>query len=171
GRIWTRSGAQPEDWIVVTGRLGGSILGKHLEFTPRFDVARRLRDMPAVHAAMDISDGLSIDLLRMCDASRCGAILDPDAVPIADAAVQLASTSGRTPLEHALGDGEDFELLLAVDAAGLAELRRCLGAENCFVCGRFTSRTGLWIRRGGRIEQLPATGYLHGTIDSDPQRC
>ncbi len=168
GRIWTRSGARPEDLVIVTGGLGGSILGKHLEFCPRLDVARCLRDIPEVHAAMDISDGLSIDLLRMSDASRCGAILDPDAIPIAEAAVRLAERSGKTPLEHALGDGEDFELLLAVAEQGLPEVEQRLGRGNFFVCGRFTSRTGLWVRRGGRIEQLPAIGYLHGAAADGP---
>ena len=76
GVAWVRSGALPGDAIVVTGPLGGSILGKHLDFEPRIELARLIRDGIKVHAAMDISDGLSTDLLRMCDASHCGAVLD-----------------------------------------------------------------------------------------------
>ncbi|MCC6507521.1 MAG: thiamine-monophosphate kinase, partial [Pirellulaceae bacterium] len=69
---------------------------------------------------------------------------------------------GRSPLDHALGDGEDFELLLAVPCEELPKLRELVGAEQAIDIGRFTSRTGLWSRRGSRIEQLPATGYVHG---------
>ncbi len=160
--VWTRSGARADDWIVVTGPLGGSLLGKHFDFQPRFDWVRRVRGQVAVHAAMDISDGLTIDLLRLSNASGCGAVLDMDAIPIAAAAQQRAQTSGLSPLEHALGDGEDFELLLAVPDDQLAALQTIVGADQAIAIGRFTSRTGLWSRRGSRIEQLPATGYVHG---------
>lgn len=163
-KYWTRSGAKPGDSIVVTGSLGGSLLGKHLDFEPRLDVADRLRDCQWIHAAMDISDGLSTDLLRMCDASRCGAVLELSDVPISPAAQQMALTSGQPPLEHALGDGEDFELLLAVPSERLQDLRQLLdGVCQPVVCGQFTSRTGLWARDGGKIMQLTATGYVHGT--------
>ncbi len=160
--VWTRSGAQADDLIVVTGKLGGSLLGKHLDFIPRVELARQIRGAIEIHAAMDISDGLSVDLLRMCDASNCGAILELDRVPIADAARQRASTSGKLPVEHALGDGEDFELLLAVPAAELAALQQLVGAEQAIPCGTFTSRTGLWSKEGGKIRQLTSSGYVHG---------
>jgi thiamine-monophosphate kinase len=160
--VWTRSGAQPDDLIVVTGKLGGSLLGKHLDFLPRVELARQIRGAIEIHAAMDISDGLSVDLLRMCDASSCGAILELERVPIAEAAQQLASTSGKLPVEHALGDGEDFELLLAVPTAELSALQQLVGAEQAIACGTFTSRTGLWSKEGGKIRQLTSSGYVHG---------
>ncbi len=160
--IWTRSGAQPDDLIVVTGKLGGSLLGKHLDFLPRVELARQIRGTIDIHAAMDISDGLSVDLLRMCDASNCGAILELDRVPIAEAAKQRANASGKLPVEHALGDGEDFELLLAIPAAELEALQQRVGAEQAISCGSFTSRTGLWSKEGGKIRQLTSSGYVHG---------
>ncbi len=92
--VWRRDGALPDDLIVVTGPLGGSILGKHLDFVPHIETARKLRDAVAIHSAMDISDGLSVDLLRMCDASSCGAILDLERVPISQAAEELSRESG-----------------------------------------------------------------------------
>jgi len=163
GHSWTRAGAQPNDLVVVTGPLGGSLLGKHLDFSPRLDVARRVRDLSGIHAAMDISDGLSVDLLRMCDASRCGAIVELDQIPISQAARQTTSVSGKSPLQHALGDGEDFELLLAVDAPSFQELTdRLKGICQPVVCGQFTSRTGLWSREGARLKQLPTSGFVHG---------
>lgn len=159
---WLRSNAQPDDLIVVTGKLGGSILGKHLDFKPRLDLVEPLKSCDAVHAAMDISDGLSVDLLRMCDASRCGAILELDQIPVSDNSRALAEQTEKLPVEHAMGDGEDFELLLAVPPSKLDELRNAVGAENAFVCGTFTSRTGLWARDGGKIRQLTSSGYVHG---------
>ncbi len=161
GVAWLRSGAQPNDAIVVTGPLGGSILGKHLDFQPRLDLMRLIRDRIPIHAAMDISDGLSTDLLRMCDASHCGAVLNLDQIPVTEAAVQLSSSSGKSPVEHALGDGEDFELLLAVSETDLGALRSVIGGSQCHKVGTFTSRTGLWAREGSRIRQLPVTGYVH----------
>lgn len=160
--VWTRSGAQPEDLIVVTGPLGGSLLGKHLDFIPRVQLANEIRGQVSVHAAMDISDGLSVDLLRMCDASHCGAVLDLDHVPISPAAHELSQSSDKTPLEHALGDGEDFELLMAIPEPELARLQTLVGAENAIVCGKFTSRTGLWAREGAKLRQLTSSGYVHG---------
>ncbi len=160
--IWTRSGAQAGDLIVVTGKLGGSLSGKHLDFTPRIELARQLRGKINVHAAMDISDGLSVDLLRMCDASHCGAILELEQIPISDAALQSAASSGKLPVEHALGDGEDFELLLASPAGELSALQQLVGVEHAIPCGTFTSRTGLWAKEAGRIRQLTSSGYVHG---------
>lgn len=162
GVIWTRSGAQPEDVVVVTGPLGGSLLGKHLDFTPRIALAQQIRGRIDVHAAMDISDGLSVDLLRMCDASRCGAILELDQIPLTPEATQRAATSGKLPVEHALGDGEDFELLLALTPSEFEKLQLLVGPEQAIACGRFTSRTGLWSKEGGKIRQLTSSGYVHG---------
>ncbi len=162
GVTWVRGGAQPDDLIVVTGQLGGSLQGKHLDFTPRIELARQIRGHVDVHAAMDISDGLSVDLLRMCDASRCGAILDLDQIPISPAAQHSALASGKQPVEHALGDGEDFELLLAIPPSEFEKLLQVVGPEQAIVCGVFTSRTGLWSREGGRLQQLTSSGYVHG---------
>ena len=163
GVVWTRSGAQPDDLIVVTGPLGGSLLGKHLDFEPRLDVVRAVRDLTGIHAAMDISDGLSVDLLRMCDASRCGAVLDLDRIPISEAAQKMSASSGKSAVEHALGDGEDFELLMAVAAQEFDTFcQRLQGICQPVAVGQFTSRTGLWSKRGGKIEQLSSSGYVHG---------
>ncbi|GAB5405334.1 MAG: thiamine-phosphate kinase [Aureliella sp.] len=160
--VWRRDGIQADDAIIVTGPLGGSIAGKHLDFLPRIDLMRQIRGKIDVHAAMDISDGLSVDLLRMCDASNCGAILELDSIPITNEATKLSETSGKSPVEHALGDGEDFELLLSVPAEAVGELQQLVGAENAIKVGEFTSRTGLWSRTGSKIHQLTSSGYVHG---------
>src|SRR5947199_171277 len=119
GRI-LRRGARPGDWLLVTGPLGGSLLGKHLDFTPRVREALQLQEHARLHAMQDISDGLAADVNHLCEESGCGAVLVAESIPIADAAKHM--TDGRPPLEHALGDGEDFELAFAVSPAYGAQL-------------------------------------------------
>src|SRR5258708_23829415 len=81
-----RNGAQPGDWLLVTGALGGSILGKHLTFTPRVREALELHALADLHAMIDISDGLAADIYHLCTESRCGAVLRAEAIPVSDAA-------------------------------------------------------------------------------------
>src|SRR6266849_9999783 len=92
-----RAGARPDDWLLVTGPLGGSILGKHLTFTPRVREAIKLHALTDLHAMIDISDGLAADVHHLCEESRCGAVLRAEAIPIA--AEARAMNNGRSPLE------------------------------------------------------------------------
>lgn len=109
-----RSDARIGDTIFVSGLLGGSLAGKHLTFTPRLELANQLVREPGLHAMMDISDGLAMDLYRLCEASGCDAELSATQLDrvVSDAARTLSRADGRSPLEHALNDGEDFELLV-----------------------------------------------------------
>ena len=165
GREWQRSGAQPGDHILVTGSFGGSILGRHLEFQPRIAEAQWLLENAEVHAAIDVSDGLTLDLARLCEASGCGAVLDLATIPVAGSAEVLARqcSDGITALEHALGDGEDFELILAVPPE---EARRLLRDQPLDVqltsIGSIASQHGLW-HQGPSRERLPMAprGWEH----------
>jgi thiamine-monophosphate kinase len=161
GKGFLRSGASPGDAIVVTGTLGGSILGKHLSFEPRLSLAKQLCELGIVAAATDISDGLGIDLLNVTVASKCGAEVSLEAIPISDAAVECAKASTKSPLEHALGDGEDFELLLAVPNDKLAQLPSQLDGVPLTKIGQFVTRTGLWSRGKRDVQQLAPKGYVH----------
>jgi thiamine-monophosphate kinase len=160
-----RSGAQPGDAIIVTGQFGGSILGHQFDFEPRVAEALALAANFALHAGIDVSDGLSLDLWRMAKESGCGAVIDLNKVPIAQAAVTLANSGddGDTPLAHALADGEDFELILAVppDAAErlLAEQPLACG---CTRIGEFIAEPGLWQLDAarGRLPLVPR-GFEH----------
>lgn len=119
GVAWRRDGARPDDLLVVTGPCGGSILGRHLAVAPRCREALAIAARHTVHAAIDVSDGLSLDLSRMMAASGAAAVVDLAAVPIHPDAERLAARSDdrRSPLDHTLADGEDFELVLAMPPA------------------------------------------------------
>ncbi len=160
-----RDGARPGDRILVTGQFGGSILGRHFDFPPRVDEAITLHDRYELHAGIDVSDGLSLDLSRLAAESGCGAVIDVASVPVADDAHRLAEqrADGSTALDHALGDGEDFELVLAVDPMEAKRILACqpLDVEITDV-GRFVAKPGLWqIDADGQSKPLDPRGYLH----------
>jgi thiamine-monophosphate kinase len=122
-----------------------------------------LRKDFTIHAATDISDGLGVDLLSLFTASRCGAEIELSKIPISDAARTLSASSGKSAVDHALGDGEDFELLLAIPDSEMKRLPAELAGVRLTSIGRFVSRTGLWQRDGGKVRQLAPKGYVHGT--------
>ncbi len=161
-----RKGARPGDHILVTGSFGGSILGRHFDFEPRVEESLLLAERYDLHAGIDVSDGLSLDLSRLCHESGCGAVLDASAIPISADAYRLAAerADGSTALDHALGDGEDFELVLA---APESEAQRMLADQPLAVpltsIGRFILEPGLWqTDAAGNRHPLAPQGYEHG---------
>jgi thiamine-monophosphate kinase len=157
-----RSGARVGNWVFVTGSLGGSILGKHLDFTPRIREALALHQAADLHAMIDVSDGLAADLYHVCEESNCGAVLRADAIPVADAARRLAERTGLPPLDHALADGEDFELVFTVapeDGRRLLETQPISGITLAHI-GEIVP-SGYWIEQGGERRPLEPRGYVH----------
>jgi len=112
-----RSTASVGDVICVTGHLGGSLAGHHATFTPRVREAMTLTSLIPIHAMMDLSDGLSTDLPRLCRASAVGAHINAESLPLSTAA-----KSTDNPLNAALNDGEDFELLFTTSPDHFASL-------------------------------------------------
>jgi thiamine-monophosphate kinase len=155
-----RSGAKPGDWVFVTGPLGGSILGHHLDFTPRIREALALAAAVELHAMCDISDGLAADLNHILEESGCGAVLAAEAIPVSSAARELSRTSGKTPLRHALGDGEDFELVFTVSPADGEKLLREPPVPGLAKVGECVE-SGLWLETAGKREPLQPTGWVH----------
>lgn len=160
-----RSGARAGDAILVTGEFGGSILGKQFHFTPRVREALLLHTNYHIHAAIDVSDGLSWDLSHITHQSGCGALIDTDRVPVALDAHRVACQAGKgkTALEHALSDGEDFELILAVPPDETPRLLEDQPLDTPLTqIGTFIDEPGLWTasRDAGR-QPLRPRGYEH----------
>lgn len=150
----TRGGARADQGIYVTGPLGGSLLGRHMDFVPRIEEARRLAATGRVAAMIDISDGLSRDLGHICRQSGVGALIEAAAVPIHADAERRSSATGRPALEHALHDGEDHELLFVFDGELPAELP---GIR----IGRTMSEPAIRLRGAAGEMELEARGWEH----------
>lgn len=166
GGALRRDGARPGDAILATGSFGGSILGHHFDFVPRVAEAKLLNQRYVIRAGIDVSDGLALDLSRVAEASGCGAAIKLDAIPVSDAARQLAQSSDPPgdPIRHALGDGEDFELLLAAEPAVADRMVRDQPLPCPITClGRFVVERGLWqLGADGSLQSLQAYGWRHG---------
>ena len=167
GKSVLRSGAEVGDAIFVTGELGGSLAGKHLEFEPRLDEARWLAQHFSLHAMLDISDGLAGDLRHILTASHVGAELFSTSIPISRAA-RLAAKAGsaaKPALLAALTDGEDFELLFTIasrDAVPLLDAWRKQFPKLPLTCiGKIKAGEGVTIRDKNSVRTLTAHGYEH----------
>lgn len=107
-----RSTGTPGHSLLVTGTLGGSLLGKHLDFIPRVKESNWLVSKFKPTAMMDLSDGLAKDLPRLAAASGCGFVIEKAALPVSPGA----------SVAQALGDGEDFEILLSIEPDRVPDL-------------------------------------------------
>ena len=154
----TRSGALLGDIICVTGSLGGSGCGKHLEFEPRVAEAIKIAQTVKINSMIDISDGLSTDLNRICKAGGVGAVIEAKLIPISQAAQKDAE-----PLKSALNDGEDFELLFTLSREDYRQLSDEWDEPTPITqIGCVTDTGEMQIRTpDGRIENLKAGGYEH----------
>jgi thiamine-monophosphate kinase len=164
----TRSGGQPGDWLMVTGSLGGSLLGHMFDFTPRVREAILLHERYQLAAGIDISDGLALDASRLADESNCGVVIFMDRVPASPDALELAKRDGAddceaAALQHALSDGQDFELLFAVTPQTAEAILndRPLDCQLTHV-GELIAEKGLWQQTsdGPRVP-LEVSGWRH----------
>jgi thiamine-monophosphate kinase len=153
-----RSGAKVGDGICVTGSLGAAGVGKHLEFEPRVKEAIKIAQKAAPNAMIDISDGLSSDLNRICQMSSVGAIIDAERIPISDEAKK-----NENPLDSALNDGEDFELLFTLCENECQRLLKMWdGPISITRIGTVTDTKKMQIRMpNGKISDLETKGYDH----------
>ncbi len=159
-----RSGAAVGDAIFVTGQLGGSLTGRHLDFIPRVTESLQLGGMVNLHAMIDVSDGLASDLGHICSESKVSAIIEAQALPVSEAAAQCDD-----PIKAALTDGEDFELLFTVSQSDAEKL----DSQWTLVSSTNLTRIGEIIKRGdndatimirncnGKIETVTCKGWEH----------
>ena len=178
----TRDGARPGDVFATTGALGASragldlargavqldqriaaqALAAHRTPQPRLAQGRWLGASAHVRAMMDCSDGLSTDLARMARASGVGARIDR--VPVADAAAAAAAALGADAAAYAMAGGEDFELLVAVEARAFEHLSRRFRARFGHPLERLgiaRADENLVMVKQGREEPIARTGWDH----------
>ncbi len=188
GKAVRRSGAHAGDGIYVTGALGASAAGlrlllggarvneaeaslaqsairAHLRPAPRVEFGRLASESGLPNAMIDVSDGLAQDLQHICEESQVAAILDFDAVPIAEA-VKLVTADADATFSLAIGGGEDFELLLTADRGNERALFDL--ASRCALplarIGAITARDGahpVRVSRGGDVKPLSIRGFDH----------
>ena len=167
GKALLRSGAKVGDAIFVTGELGGSLAGKHLDFEPRLAEARWLAENFPMHSLMDVSDGLAGDLRHILAASKVGAELLKSAVPISRAARVIAKRgdAAKPAFVAALTDGEDFELLFTVASKNAVPLldawKKKFPALKLSCIGKIIAGAGIKLRDTTGVRQLTAHGYVH----------
>lgn len=179
-RWLTRSGAQPGDLLMVSGIPGEAAAGLHviqqhmplteagaqlqwrfLRPRPRIVLGRQLRTLAS--AAMDVSDGLLTDLQKLCAASRCGALLDIDALPSSAAMRELFDAD--TAIDYALAGGDDYELLFTLPPARLPDLMMQRDpALPLTTIGVITTGSGVDCRRHGAAFTPRRTGYDHFAV-------
>ncbi|HEV2299833.1 MAG TPA: thiamine-phosphate kinase [Candidatus Acidoferrales bacterium] len=180
GKAVLRSGARPGDLICVSGKLGRAQLGLEIilrglsrspslkelvrpHFYPkiRLELGHWLASHQIASAMMDLSDGLSTDLPRLCQASGVGARIFEDKIPRIEIPRQL-SNQKLNPLDLALHGGEDYELLFTVPPSLAPRLDRTPGAASLKIIGEITSnREILLVARDGTSSRLPSLGWDH----------
>jgi len=164
GRALLRAGARVGDTLHTTGQLGGAMAGHHLRFHPALREGQWLAAQPAVTAAIDLSDGLLLDLATLLQASGiAGAELDAAALPIRPVARRRCAAAGLPVLPTVLGEGEDYCLLWTQRAGRALAAGGPLAARSRRPIGRLLSRPGLWlVHADGQRERLAVRGYDHG---------
>lgn len=174
GRGLRRSGTRVGDGLYISGRLGEAELGlrlltgrkrvslrdarvrKHLYPEPRVELGRWLGEKRVATAMMDLSDGLSSDLTRMCEASGVGAIVEAAALP----AVTVSAAGGVDAVELALHGGDDYELLFTVATKDASRVPRSLRGVAITRIGEVTRRREVMVvDLEGRRTALRAGGW------------
>lgn len=190
GSALLRSGAEPDEAIYVTGSLGASSTGRHLSFEPRVSEGIWLREGSWATALIDVSDGLARDLGHLTDMSKTGAELYLSQIPVSQEALKINNTitslkhayevdtlckvcpclknnnNTISPLEHALYDGEDFELLFTVprkkEKAFMSSWNNAFDLP-CTLIGHITKRHGVieCVDENGKRTKLEKREYEH----------
>ncbi len=186
----TRSGANKGDLLCVSGDLGGAflgltilerekkiylenpdiqpdlenqqyIVGRLLKPEARRDVVEWLatNDIKPT-AMMDISDGLSSEVLHICKQSECGAVVYEDKLPISDDAKQYAYKLELDPTACALSGGEDYELLFTIPQSDYEKIK---DYADVSIIGYITEpeKKATLVTKGGNVHELVAQGWVH----------
>ncbi|QIO07279.1 thiamine-phosphate kinase [Acinetobacter shaoyimingii] len=166
GQAVTRSGAQVDDLVVVSGSVGdaafalqhlGHPLQQRLDYpTPRCELGQLLKGL--ANSMIDVSDGLAQDLKHILDASEVGAILNLDQLPISDA---LKSLPLEQQWQYALAGGDDYELCFTINQQNYAKLLHLHPNVMTTIIGKITAQSDLQFEKDGLVHLLQFDGYQH----------
>jgi thiamine-monophosphate kinase len=194
GQVLYRRGARPGDRIMVTGTLGdsaaglallegevstgsidaGYLIGRHRLPTPRVDAGQAIAATQRATAAIDLSDGLARDLGHLCRASKVGAVVRAESVPLSPELLRLAAATGRDPLDWALRGGEDYELLLTVPPEFRQTIVDAAWSQGVVVTdvGEIVSGSTLMTLVNGTQTELGSVTWQHfaGSRPGEPSR-
>jgi thiamine-monophosphate kinase len=178
-QMLTRQGAKPGDLLYVTGELGGSSAGlellsrsrrkisrsgairRHLRPQPRCAAGRLLAEQKLASAMIDLSDGLSTDLSRLCEQSGVGALVEACQLPLAKIPVRQRRVLTNPLLHYALHGGEDYELLFAVAPRLSQRLPKQIDGLPVHRIGCMTRASGIWLLDGQKRHRLNPGGFDH----------
>lgn len=182
-RTLKRCGAQDGDHLWVSGETGKSLAGllclqkwgrtytpdqfrefidAHIRPEPQIDLGLKIRDIPEVHAMMDLSDGLAKDARTMGYESELGIILNFSTSHISPIMIQLGKLLDSNPIEWAIQGGEEYELLFAASSGFDPYLISGDTARRCRCIGTFTNkRKGLWYQDGSALTEIYTAGWNH----------
>ena len=180
-QVRTRENARPGDSLFVTGELGASAIGlellrraprraryyphlagRHLRPIPRNRMGCWLAANGCASALIDLSDGLSTDLHHLCQASRVGAVIEADRIPLPGISPKVGSWVERPLLDYGLNGGEDYELLFTVPRGRRHQVPSRLDGLGIHEIGRITDEPGAcWLRERGSLRPLAPGGFDH----------
>lgn len=176
----SRAGARSDDLIYVSGSPGEAAAGlgilqeggrradrtdaesrlveRFLLPEPRVELGQVLGGLAS--AAIDVSDGLAVDLGRLCAASGCGACIELESLPVSRA-LRARFPADRCE-QFVLSGGDDYELLFTVPPANADDLKAVTrGMTECRQIGRMVDGTGLTFTRHGRPARVELSGFDH----------
>ncbi len=178
-RLLKRSSARSGDVLAVTGDLGASHAGlrslqwkrrfpaadyirqKHIAPVPRVDWIRQLLDAKVkIHACIDISDGLSSDLKHLCEASKAGAEVELDRIPVHPQTRKTAEKLHEDIRDYVLNGGEEYELLMALAPAEFLKAKKVLGKQITAI-GRINRSGRITLADGTKRSEIMADGFTH----------
>lgn len=180
-QVRTRENARPGDSLFVTGALGASAIGlellrrvprraryyphlagRHLRPIPRNRMGCWLAAKGCASALIDLSDGLSTDLHHLCRASRVGAVIEADRIPLPGISPKVGSWVERPLLDYGLNGGEDYELLFTVPRGRRDQVPGRLDGLGIHEIGCITDEPGAcWLRERGSLIPLSSGGFDH----------
>ena len=167
-KINYRNGAKEKDFLCVTGELGGSIIEKHLKVEPRVNESIWINENVCVTSMIDLSDGIGKDLFHLAQASNVGFDLYFENLPVSKDAFKMSSQDNVSVFEHAVYDGEDYELLFTVkeDESSIDLIRHKFESEfgvPLSIIGKATGNTGEMriLKNNVYFENLTCGGYEH----------